>query len=176
MVSASCSTTSTVLPRSRSRAERVEQTFVVARVQPDRRLVEHVKHAAQLGADLRRQPYPLRLAAGERRGRAVQAQIVQPDGDRNSRRLRISSTTRPAICFSRSVRSHSFDDRKRLRDRQCRELGDRDVPSPEPPGSRLAGACRGSAGHRRATYTPSATRGSYRSSPRMIRAGSARMP
>ena len=44
--------------------ERFEQPLVVARMQPDRRLVEHVEHAAQLGADLRGQPDALRLAAG----------------------------------------------------------------------------------------------------------------
>ena len=42
MVSSSCSTTSTVLPRSRSRVERRDQALVVALVQADRRLVEHV--------------------------------------------------------------------------------------------------------------------------------------
>ena len=46
------------------RGQRVEQPLVVARMQADRRLVEHVQHAAQLRADLRRQPDALRFAAG----------------------------------------------------------------------------------------------------------------
>ena len=49
--------------------ERVDQPAVVALVQADRRLVEHVQRADETGADLRRQPDALRLAAGERAGR-----------------------------------------------------------------------------------------------------------
>ena len=60
--------------------EGFQQAIVVARMQADRRLVKHVKHAAQLGADLRRQADALRFTAGERGGRAVEAEIVQPDG------------------------------------------------------------------------------------------------
>src|SRR5207245_3834945 len=49
----------------------------VARVQADRGLVEHVEDAAQLRADLRRQPNALAFAARERGGGAVEAQITQ---------------------------------------------------------------------------------------------------
>ncbi|MCK7519432.1 MAG: hypothetical protein MZV64_17720 [Ignavibacteriales bacterium] len=51
--------------------ERVQQAGVVARVQADRRLIQHVQHAHQPRADLRRQADALRLAARERAGRAV---------------------------------------------------------------------------------------------------------
>ena len=51
---------------------RVDQALVVALVQADRRLVEHVEHADEAAADLRRQPDALRLAAGERGRRAVE--------------------------------------------------------------------------------------------------------
>ena len=61
------------------RGERGDQLGVVARVQPDARLVEHVQHARQLGADLGRQADPLRLAARERPRGAVQRQVVQAD-------------------------------------------------------------------------------------------------
>ena len=44
-----------------------------------RRLVEDVQHAHQPAADLRRQPDALRLAARERRGGAVEREVVQPD-------------------------------------------------------------------------------------------------
>ena len=47
--------------------QRVEQLLVVPLVQPDGRLVEHVQHADQAGADLGGEPDPLRLAAGQRR-------------------------------------------------------------------------------------------------------------
>ena len=49
-------------------------------MQADRRLVQHVEHAAQLRADLRRQPDALRFSARQRGRRTVQAQIMQPDG------------------------------------------------------------------------------------------------
>ena len=46
--------------------QRLDQPAVVALMQPDRRLVEHVQHADQPGADLRGEPNPLRLTAGQR--------------------------------------------------------------------------------------------------------------
>ena len=73
IVSSSCSTTSSVLPLRREPLERVEQHPVVARVQADRRLVEHVADAAQVGAELRRRggcAVPRRRRASARRGRA----------------------------------------------------------------------------------------------------------
>ena len=79
IVSSSCSTTITVLPTSRSRCERGDQAVVVAGVQADRGLVEDVEHADQPRADLAGQPDPLRLAARERRRRAVEAQVVEAD-------------------------------------------------------------------------------------------------
>ena len=59
--------------------ERADQLAVVALVEADRRLVEDVEHADELGADLRREPEPLRLAAGERRGGAVELQVADAD-------------------------------------------------------------------------------------------------
>ena len=52
-----------------------EQLAVVALVQADRRLVEHVDDAGQLGADLAGEADALALAAGERRRRAVERQV-----------------------------------------------------------------------------------------------------
>ena len=40
-----------------------EQTQIVTRMQSDGWFVQHVKHAAQIGTELRGQAYPLRLAA-----------------------------------------------------------------------------------------------------------------
>ena len=56
-----------------------EQAPVVALVQPDRRLVQHVEHPGQARADLRGQPNALALAAGQRAGSARQGQIFEPD-------------------------------------------------------------------------------------------------
>ena len=59
--------------------ERVEQPRVVALVQADRRLVEHIEHAGEARADLRGEPDALALAARQRAGGARQGQIVEPD-------------------------------------------------------------------------------------------------
>ena len=58
--------------------ERVEQDAVVARMQADRRLVEDVADAAQIGAELRGEPDALRFAARQRRRRAVEREIDRP--------------------------------------------------------------------------------------------------
>ena len=50
-------------------------------MQPDRGLVEHVKHAGQAGADLRSEPDALALAAGQRAGSACQREVIEPDID-----------------------------------------------------------------------------------------------
>ena len=59
--------------------ERRDQLVVVALVEPDRRLVEDVEHADELRADLRREAQALRLAAGQRRRRAVELQVADAD-------------------------------------------------------------------------------------------------
>ena len=50
----------------RQLGQRIEQHLVVARMQADGGLVEHVTHALQVGAELRREPDALRFAARER--------------------------------------------------------------------------------------------------------------
>ena len=59
--------------------QRLEQAGVVALVQADRRLVEHVEHAGQAGADLRGEADALALAARQRAGVARQGQVVEAD-------------------------------------------------------------------------------------------------
>jgi hypothetical protein len=59
--------------------QRPDQASVVALVEPDGRLVEDVEDAHEAGADLRREPDPLRLAAGEGRGRPIDRQVVEAD-------------------------------------------------------------------------------------------------
>jgi hypothetical protein len=51
--------------------ERVEQARVVALVQADGGLVEHVEHAGEAGADLRGEADALALAARQRAGGAT---------------------------------------------------------------------------------------------------------
>ena len=57
--------------------QRLDQSRVITLMQPDRRLVQHVQYAGQLRADLRGQPDPLRLAAGQCARQPVQRQIFQ---------------------------------------------------------------------------------------------------
>ena len=54
-------------------------------MQADTRLIEDIKHSHQARADLRRKPYPLALAARERRRRAGQRKIAQPDADEKAK-------------------------------------------------------------------------------------------
>ena len=61
--------------------DRRDHLDVVFRMQPDARLVEHVEHAHQARADLRRQPDALRLAARQRARSPVEAEIVQADAE-----------------------------------------------------------------------------------------------
>ena len=58
---------------SRKPAQQREQAIDVARVQPDRRLVEDVERIDQVGAERVGQRDALRLAAGEGAGQAVEA-------------------------------------------------------------------------------------------------------
>ena len=57
----------------------VDQSPVVALMQADGRLVEHVQHADQAGPDLRGEPNALRLTAGQRAGGTGQRQVVEAD-------------------------------------------------------------------------------------------------
>ncbi|MPL73132.1 hypothetical protein SDC9_18925 [bioreactor metagenome] len=59
--------------------QRVDQPVVVALMQPDRGLVEHVKHPGQPRADLRGQPDALAFAARERARRTAERQVIEPD-------------------------------------------------------------------------------------------------
>ena len=66
-------------PFCAQRRQRLEQAKIVARMQTDRRLIEHVKNAAQIRAELRRQTNPLRFAAAQRLGRTAEREITEPD-------------------------------------------------------------------------------------------------
>ena len=59
--------------------ERLEQAVVVALVEPDRGLVEHVEHAGEARADLRGEPDALALAARQRAGIARERQVAEAD-------------------------------------------------------------------------------------------------
>ena len=56
-----------------------DQPLVVARVQADRRLVEHVQRADQRRAERRREVDALRFAARQRRRQAIERQVIEAD-------------------------------------------------------------------------------------------------
>ena len=56
-----------------------DQLVVVPLVKTDRRLVQDVEHAHELGADLRRQPQPLCFPSRQRRRGAVELQVTDAD-------------------------------------------------------------------------------------------------
>ncbi len=58
-----------------------QQARVVALVQADRGLVQHIEHAGEAGADLRGQANALALAAGQRAGGAREREIIEADVD-----------------------------------------------------------------------------------------------
>ena len=57
--------------------ERCEQLLIVARMQPNRRLIENVQDAAQVGTELRSQADALRFAAAERRHAPAKLKVSQ---------------------------------------------------------------------------------------------------
>jgi hypothetical protein len=105
--------------------ERLDQPAVVALVQPDRRLVEDVEHADQPRADLRRQPDPLRLAAGERARRAVEREVVEADVEQEAQ-PRVDLLEHPLGDHGLPlVELHAAQERRAVGDRQRRDVGDR---------------------------------------------------
>ena len=62
-------------------AERADEPVVVALVQADARLIEHVEAAREAGADLRREPDALRFAAAERAAFAIERKVAEADFD-----------------------------------------------------------------------------------------------
>ena len=61
--------------------QRLQEPLVVARVKPDRRLVEDVEHAGQAAADLAGEADALRFAAGECRAGAAEREVIEADID-----------------------------------------------------------------------------------------------
>jgi hypothetical protein len=82
--------------------EGVDEAAVVALVQADGGLVEHVEHADEARADLGGEADALGLSPGQGAGRAGQRQVVEADVEQEAQRALISLTTRSAISLSRS--------------------------------------------------------------------------
>jgi hypothetical protein len=77
--SSSCSTTKSELPAALELSRAREQRLGVGRVQAGGGLVEHVDHAEEVRAHLRREPQPLELARRERRRAPLQGEVAEPE-------------------------------------------------------------------------------------------------
>ena len=105
--------------------ERRQQAAVVAMMQADRRLVEHVEHAAQLRANLRGQTNALAFAAGKRRRRAVERNVIQSHGIQELQTLDHFVHDAPGDLFFAPRQLDASRHFERPRNRQRREFGDR---------------------------------------------------
>src|SRR4029077_21075530 len=65
-------------------------------MQTDAWFIENVKNASQTGADLRREAYPLRFAAGKRAALAIQGKIAKPDLDE---KLQTRANLADNVCY-----------------------------------------------------------------------------
>ena len=105
--------------------ERPDQPVVVALVEPDRRLVEDVEDADELRADLGREPQPLGLAAGERRGGAVEREVADADVVEEGQPLTDLLDDPRADQLLGRGQLELVEEGERPRHRQLRELVDR---------------------------------------------------
>ena len=101
MVSSSCSTTSTELPRALQFVQRGQQLLVVPGVQADGGLVQDVEHPAQVRAELGRQPDALASPPESVGTPRPKLQIAQPDLAQKFSRSRISGRMSRAIRAAR---------------------------------------------------------------------------
>ncbi len=102
-----------------------DEAQVVALVQPDRWLVEHVHHAGKLGAELRRQPDALCLAAGEGLGGAVEREIIEADIEQEAEARVDLLQDLGCDLLARAREAESAEIGRRLRHGQRHRVGDR---------------------------------------------------
>ena len=104
--------------------ERVDQPPVVALVQADARLVEHVQDADQARADLRGQPDALRLATGQAAGRPGQREVLEADVEQEPQPF-ADLLDHPLGDGGLALGEHQpAHERLGVCDRQVRDLGD----------------------------------------------------
>ena len=93
-------------------------------MQPDGRLVEHVEHADQPGADLGGQPDALGLTAGQRGRRPRQRQVLQPDVEQESQpRLHLLEHL-PGDRLLAGAQGERVEELRAVGDGQLADLGD----------------------------------------------------
>ncbi len=111
---------------SRSRFSVSMQARVVALVQPDRRLVEHVEHAGEARTDLARETDALALAARQRPGIAAERQIVEPDVVEKAKPLAdfLEDALADLVLLRAQLRRQSFEPAGGGADRHLADLRD----------------------------------------------------
>ena len=146
--------------------QRAEQPLVVALVQADRGLVQHIQHAGQAGADLRGQPDALALAARQRGRAARQRQVVQADIDQKLQPVDDLAQDAPRDFrpLRRERRQHAGEPVERAADGQVAGLGDVACRRPSPPAPRASAARHG---RPRRAFPPGS--GSFPRAPRRCR-------
>ena len=105
--------------------QRRDQAVVVALVEADRRLVEDVEDTDELGADLRREPEPLRLAARQRLRGAVELEVADADVGEEGEPLADLLHDPVADQLLGGRQPELVEEAERPGDRQPRELVDR---------------------------------------------------
>ena len=103
-----------------------EQPRIVALVQADRGLVQHVEHAGEARADLRGEADALALAARERAGGARERQIIEADIDQEFQPLAdfLEDAHRDLVLLRREPLGQFAEPFAGAPDRQLRHLAD----------------------------------------------------
>ena len=117
--------------------QRRQQRAVVALVQADRRLVEHVEHAGQVRADLGRQPDALPFAARQRRGAAAEREVADADVVQEAQPIADLPQDAAGDQVLAVGQLEALEHVQRFGDRQVHVLGDRPALDPDRAALRL---------------------------------------
>ena len=124
IVSSSCSTTRTVFPRSRRRTMVSMRRWLSRWCSPIDGSSSTYRHADEAAADLAREPDALRLTAGERPRRPVEAQVVEADVEQELESL-VDLLEDPLRDEPLAlVELHLGEERGGVADREVADLGD----------------------------------------------------
>ena len=112
--------------------QRAQQPLIIALVQADGRLVQHIQNPGQPRADLGCQPDALRLAARQRGRGAAQRQVVQPDIDQELQPLLdfLEDAARDIRSLRRQRRGHGGEPGTRIADRELAHCADMAIGHP----------------------------------------------
>ena len=108
--------------------QRIEQPRVVALMETDRRLIQHIENAGQTGSDLRSQSYTLRFATRQRRRAARQCQVIEADVDQEAETVAdfLQDASRDLTAGRGQALGQLLEPGQRLLDRHLAHLADVD--------------------------------------------------